>query len=180
MRRPLLLLALGVLTPMFQGALVSHLPRALVPDLSLLVVLALGLHWRSASGGLLVAGIAGFVADLLSGSLRGQHALLHIATFGAARYASVHVNLRGVGPQIVFAAALTAMHGVALGALTAFFSPGVGFGWIDARELPVRAAVNGVAAPLVAALVRAAVSKLGEGESGGRRTLRLEPRSLVS
>ncbi len=178
MKRALLLLSLGVLSPMLQGALVAHLPRALCPDLSLLVVLALALSWRSTAGGLLVAGIVGFVADLLSSSLLGQHALLHLATFAAARYASVHVNLKGGLAQVIFAAAWTALYGVGLGALTAFFSPGLPFAWIDGGALLLRSLINGAGAPLVAGVVGAALNRLGEDETGGRRMLRLEPRKI--
>ena len=126
MKRALLFLVLALFCPMLQGALLAHLPRAVVPDLSLLVVLALALCWRSTAGGLLVAGSAGCVADLLSSSLLGQHALLHLATFAAARYASVHVNLKGGLSQMIFAAGWTPVYGLSLGGLTAFFSPGFG------------------------------------------------------
>ena len=61
MKRALLFLVLGLFCPMLQGALIAHLPRVLCPDLSLLVVMALALCWRSTAGGLLVAGSAGFV-----------------------------------------------------------------------------------------------------------------------
>ena len=49
--------------------------------------------------------------------------------------------------------------------LTAFFSPGVPFAWIDAGELVLRAVVNGLGAPLVAGLVAGAVGRLGEDET---------------
>jgi rod shape-determining protein MreD len=178
LKRGLLLLSLGVLAPMLQGALVAHLPRALCPDLSLLIVMALAISWRSTAGGLLVAGIVGFVADLLSSSLLGQHALLHLATFGAAHYASMHVNLKGGLSQMLFAAAWTALYGIGLGALTAFFSPGVPFAWIDAGALLLRALINGAGAPLVAVVVDVVLNRLGEDDSGGRRVLHLEPRKI--
>ena len=178
MKRGLLLLVVGVLAPMFQGALVVHLPRMLVPDLSLLVVMALALCWRSTGGGLLMAALVGFVADLLSSSLLGQHGLLLLATFAAARTASGHVNLKGGLAQAVFAVAWTTIYGLGLGGLTAFFSPGVPFAWVDAGELVLRALINGIAAPLVCGAVAAMVSRLGEDESGGRRTLRLEARKI--
>lgn len=178
MKRAVLLLVLGMLCPMLQGALVAHLPRILCPDFSLLVVVGLALSWRSTAGGLLVAGSVGFVADLLSNSLLGQHALLHLATYAAARYASVHVNLKGGLPQMVFAATWTAAYGMALGGLTAFFSPGVPFAWMDAGELVVRSLVNSLGAPLVIRGVALTTSRLGDDETGGRRTLRLEPRKI--
>jgi rod shape-determining protein MreD len=82
--------------PMLQGALAPYFPTALRPDLALLVVFGLSLCWRNAATGLLLAALCGFVVDLFSAGLLGQHALLSVVVFGASRLLSVHVSLAGV------------------------------------------------------------------------------------
>jgi hypothetical protein len=111
----LALLALGALAPMLQSALAPYLSAALCPDIGLLLVVALGLSGRSVAGGLLFSGFVGFVADLLSGALLGQHALLRVLAFAAARGANVHVNLVGVGAKGIFVAVLSVLNGLAMG-----------------------------------------------------------------
>ena len=49
MKRAAALLALGVLAPMLQGGLAPFVPQGLFPDLSFLLVVSIGLCWRSAS-----------------------------------------------------------------------------------------------------------------------------------
>jgi cell shape-determining protein MreD len=171
----LALLALGALAPMLQSALAPYLSAALCPDFGLLLVVALGLSGRSVAGGLLFSGFVGFVADLLSGALLGQHALLRVLAFVAARIANLHVNLVGVGVKGIFVAVLTVLNGLAMGGITAFFSPGAGFAAIGARELVLGALVNALAAPFVTLVVSFALTRLDD-EGGGRRLVRLEPR----
>ncbi len=177
MKRLLTLLGIGAVAPMLQGALVPYLPGGVCPDLPLLFVITLGLSWRSALGGRAIAAGTGFVTDLLSGSLLGQHALLYVVAHAAARLASRHINLRGVGPQVIFCAAWSAIHGAAMAGLTAFFSPQIGFGWIDAGDLLVRSGVTAVAAPAVFALVSTVVRWLDD-DDGGRRLRGFEPRKF--
>ena len=175
MRTGLALLALGALAPMLQSALAPYLSAALCPDLGLLLVVAVGLSARSVAGGLLFSVFVGFVADLLSGALLGQHALLRVLAFAAARSANVHVNLVGVGAKGVFVAALTVLNGLAMGGITAFFSPGTGFAAIGMRELVIGALVNALVAPLVTLVVSFALTRRDD-EGGGRPLARLEPR----
>ena len=179
MKRGAALLALGAIAPMLQGGLAPFVPQGLFPDLSFLLVVSIGLCWRSTVGGLLVAAAIGFVCDLLSGALLGQHALLRVFAYGTARYASDQVNLRSPGAQMVFVALLTAINALAMGSLTAFFSPGTAIGWIGIWELLLVTATNALTAPLLTALVGALVARLGDDEAG-RRVLRLETRSIVS
>lgn len=176
MKRVVGLFLLGALTPMLQGAIGGALPTGLCPDLSFLFVVGVGLCWRSTAGGLVLAGFTGFVADLLSGSLLGQHALLRVLAYVAARLISVHINLLGARSQIVFVALLTIANALALGALTAFFSRGTGFD-LGTGEVLRHALVNAVVAPFVVTLTGLAVARLGD-EDGGRRLLRLEPRDF--
>jgi rod shape-determining protein MreD len=171
----LALLALGALAPMLQSALAPYLSAALCPDFGLLLVVAVGLSGRSVAGGLLFSVFVGFVADLLSGALLGQHALLRVLAFAAARGANVHVNLVGAGAKGIFVAVLTVLNGLAMGGITAFFSPGAGFAAIGIRELALGALVNALAAPPVTSLVSRLLTRLDD-EGAGRRAVRLEPR----
>ena len=110
-------------------------------------MIALGLCWRSPVGGVCVAAAIGFATDLLSGSLLGQHALLRLAAYAAARVGSRHLNLRGALPQVAFVAGLTAANALALALLTSFFSPGSGAGIVAVRELLPQALANAALRP---------------------------------
>lgn len=178
MKRGLTLFALGALIPMVQGALAPFVPFGLCPNFAFLYVVAIGLCWRNTVAGLVLAAFCGFVADLLSGALFGQHAMLMLLCFVTARFASQHVNLRGARAQIVFVGALTVANALAMGALTAFFSAGAGV-LLPGGELWAHAAVNALVAPLLTAWMRALVGRLGD-EDGGRRLLRLETRGYLS
>jgi hypothetical protein len=81
--------------PMLEGALAPFLPAAFRPDLALLVVFRSPLSWRDHRDGLVLAALCGFVVDLFSGALLGQHALLSVLAFVAARVLSVHVSMIG-------------------------------------------------------------------------------------
>lgn len=174
MRRVLGLTAVGLLAPVLQGTLAAFVPARFLPDLGFLFVVAIGLYWRSPAGGVLVAALLGFATDLLSGSLLGQHALLRIAAFGAARVFSRQLNLRGVLPQAIFVALLTAANALGIVALTAFFASDAGFAAL-LRGLPAQAVANALCVPFVARLTQRVLELLGDEESG-RRLLRLEPR----
>lgn len=171
------LILLGALATMAQGAVAAFLPPGWCPDLGLLLVVATALTWRSGAGGVAVAGSLGYVADLLSGTLLGQQALLRIVSYGVARFGSGQLNLRGILPQITFVALLTPGHALALAATTAFFAPDVVFAVPPAGAMLAHAVVNGLCAPLLIAGVGRLVGLLVP-EEGGRRLLRLEPRSF--
>jgi rod shape-determining protein MreD len=173
----LLGLALAALT--VQGAMASFVPARFFPDLAFLFVVALGLCWRSAVGGLCVAAAIGFATDLLSGSLLGQHALLRLAAHGAARVGSRHLNLRGALPQAVFVAFLTVANAVGLALLSSFFSSGAALGLAALGELLPQIAMNAACAPLVVAATGRAVAWLGD-EDAGQRVIPLAPRGRVT
>lgn len=177
MKCALALLVLGLLVTMAQGAVALFVPAHACPDLRLLLVVAIGLGWRSSAGGVVLALALGYVGDLLSGTLLGQQALLQVLVYAAARGGSGQLNLRGALPQAGFVAFLTAAHAVALAASTAFFVPGVSFAFPAPGALLVHSAVNAGVAPGVTALVAWLVARLGPDEAG-RRLLRLEPRSF--
>ena len=176
MKRTLALLLIGIAAPVVQGAVNTFVPARFTPDLGFLIVIALGLHWRSAAGGLVLSAALGFVADLLSGSLLGEHALLRLLAFGAARFASHHLNLRGSLPQAVFVLLFTAVNVLGIGLLNTFFTSGGGFDMVALRDFLPHAAINALFAPLLSRVVEVVVTTLGDDE-GGRRLLSLEPRS---
>jgi rod shape-determining protein MreD len=175
-KRILVLLLIGIAAPVLQGAVNTFIPARFTPDLGFLIVIALGLHWRSAAGGLVVSVALGFVTDLLSGSLLGEHALLRLLAFGAARSASRHLNLRGSLPQAIFVLFFTGVNALGIGLLNTFFTSGGGFDLVTLRDLLPHASINALFVPLVSRVVEAVATSLGDDESG-RRLLHLEPRS---
>lgn len=176
MRRLFGLSLLVLLVPMLQGALAPFLPRLFRPDLALLVLLGLSLCWRSSVTGMLLVAACGFGVDLFSGGLFGQHALLAVLVFVAARVLSLHVNLLGTMPQMFFVAALTVVHALGLAALTSFFTPAAP-ALLGLGDLAPRALANALIAPVTTAAVSVLVGWMG-GDESARRTLRLAPRTF--
>ena len=173
----LALLALGLLALMLQGAAALLVPASFVPDLGLLVVVAAAIHLRSVAVGVLLATLLGYATDMFSGSLLGEHALLRLATYGAARFASARLNLRGPLPQALFVALLCVAHALALWGLVASFTPAVGWPLVTLGSLLPYALVNGLVAPFTTHGVGVLLTRLGD-EEGGNRLVRLEPRSF--
>jgi rod shape-determining protein MreD len=172
----MLVIVFGV--PMLEGALAPFLPAAFRPDLPLLVVLALALAWRNTATGLVLVSVCGFVVDLFSGALLGQHALLSVIAFVGARVLSQHVSMIGVLPQIVFAAGFTAVHAIGVVGLTTLFTPGADLALLRPGVVLPRVVVNALVAPAVNA-VGAALVAWAAGEETGRRPLRIATRSWV-
>ena len=164
--------------PMLEGALAPFLPAAFRPDLPLLVVFALALSWRNTATGLVLATVCGFVVDLFSGALQGQHALLSVLAFVATRALSVHVSMIGALTQMTGAAALTVVHAIGIVGLTAFFTPGADFALPRFWVVIPRVAVNAIAAPGVSWIVSGLVAWV-VGEDVGRRPLRIATRRWV-
>jgi rod shape-determining protein MreD len=160
---------------MAQGAVNTFVPARWTPDVGFLIVIALGLRWRETGGGLVLAAILGFVADLLSGSLLGENALLRLLVFAAARTASRHLNLRGTLPQAIFVMGLTAANAAGIATLNTFFTSGGGFDLVMLRDVIPHAFANALFAPLISVAVEGVAQALGDDE-GGRPLLRLEPR----
>ncbi len=173
MKRGVALVALGLLVPILQGAVTPFLPRGTCPDLGLLLVIALGVGLRSAAGGVALAAWIGFVSDLLSGSLFGQHALLRVLAFGTARLTGRHMNLQGAFTQMALAAGLTVASAFGMVGLSAFFAGSAPVA--SGGELLWHTGVNALITPFVLGLVARLITKLDGDE--GRRLLRLEPRS---
>ena len=177
MKKILVLGALGVLGPIVQGAVSPYLPRGLCPDAGLLLVVAIGLVLRSTLSGVLLAAWVGFVSDLLSGSLLGQHAIARVGAFGVARLAGLQMNLQGGFAQIVLMGAVTIVSSALLAGLTEFFSSGATAPMASPMEIGWHAAVNALCAPIAVAFVGRVVRGLGDED--GRRVLPLEPRSFA-
>ena len=176
MKRALALAVLSLLVLIVQASAGRVLAPQWCPDLGLLVVVGFGLSLRNAATGTALAALVGYLSDLLSGSLLGQHMLLRMGAFGAARIGSRRLNLRGPVPLAIFAAVLSAAHGLALWALVTFFASGSTPPWPPVGDFFAQALVSGLLAPLVAAGVAWACQLLGDEE--GARLMRLEPRKF--
>ena len=179
MKRVLALLAIGALAPMVQGAVGTFIPLHYLPDLGLLLVVGLGLCWRSTAGGLVLSAALGLIADLLSGSLFGQHMLLRIFAFGAARACSQKLNLRGVIPRAIFVSVLTVATTLGTGVLTSFFAAGPGVDGEMLRELVPHALINGAFAPLGVWFVERISSWFSDADAG-HQLLQLRPRNRLT
>ena len=179
MKRVLALLALGALAPMIQGVIGTFMPLQYCPDFGLLLVAGLGLYWRNTDGGLALAAALGFITDLLSGSLLGQHTLLRLFIFGTARIANQQFNLRGAMPQAIFLIVLTGLNALGTAALTAFFVAGRGWDGAMLASLVPHALINGVVAPLGVALVSRIATGWGEAEPG-HSVLPIRPRKRLT
>ena len=120
-------LAVGCLIVQSVAALL--LPAPLVPDLVLLVAVACALTVPSAAGMLVVA-LAGFGADLLSGSLLGHHALLRLGAFAFTWAISAQFHLKRALPLMVLVFCLAAADALLQMGLTRLFA-GI---WLVAPE----------------------------------------------
>jgi len=179
LKRVFAVLAIGALAPMIQGSIGTFIPLRYCPDLGLLLVVGLGLCWRSTAGGVALSAALGLIADLLSGSLLGQHMLLRIFAFGAARACSRQLNLRGVIPRATFVAGLTVVTTLGTGALTSFFGVGGGVDGEMLRELIPHALINGAFAPLGVWLVERISHWFSEVDAG-QHLLQLRPRNRLT
>ena len=175
MKPAVALLLVSAFAVMVQGAAAGLIGHFIIPDLGLLIVVALGTRWRSLASGIVLAALIGYLADLLSGSLLGQHALLRMLAFAAARVGSRSLNLRGALPQAVFVGILSLVNALGVAVLTTFFAPDTGFGIASAGALLAHAGINAVFAPLVA-LGTDRLLGLVSDDDAGRRLLRFEPR----
>jgi len=167
-----LLLGVGLAALLVQSAAALVLPYPFCPDLGLLVVIAIGLYWEPLPSGFALAVVLGYSTDVLSGSLLGQHAMLRLVCFSAARLASRQLNLRGSLPFAVFAGGLTIIYAAALEAQFAFFTGAPTEVGALGRTL-LHAAVNAFFAPVVASVVERLCSWGGD-EDVARRSVRFD------
>jgi rod shape-determining protein MreD len=169
--RALVLFSVGLFALVLQGVLAGIVGYPLCPDLGLLVVVAIGLHWDRLSSGFALATCLGYATDVLSGSLLGQHALLRLFSFAAATFGSRQLNLRGAVPLAIFAGGLTLAYGLALHGLGGFFTAGSALPASAFGRMLAHAAVNSLFAPLVSHGVGWLCAVAGEDD--GRRGMRL-------
>lgn len=167
LKRAALLFALGVFALIAQGALARAVPPPFCPDLAFLVVVGIGSCWRGLTSGLVLSAALGYVADLYSGSLFGQTALLRVVAFSSALLASRQLNLKGGLPLMLFTAALTFGCGLLSHGLSSAYVGGAGFGLTGIGSLLVHSAINALTAPAVLGLVRRIALWAGD-EAGGR------------
>lgn len=165
------ILALGTLAAILQGVAGSFLAQRFVPDLGLLLVVALGLSWRGFASGVALVGSIGYLTDLLSGSLLGQHMILRMFVFVAARLGSRHLSLLGRLARALSVAALTAVNAILMELLTTLFTGGSGFQVGALTGLLPQMFLNALFAAPVAVLTERAMALLGDDET---RKLRLE------
>lgn len=171
------LLGFGVALLLLQGVLTTFLPARYVPELSLLVVIAMGLVLRSAMLGLVAAFLLGCATDVLSGSVPGMHALLRVALLLTVLFAGRHLSLRGGPTVVVFAAGLSAGNAVVLELLANLVAPvDGGFASRLLPDLLPQLLANGLAAPFVVGLANRIAAWLGDED--GRRLLRFDTRSF--
>lgn len=179
MKRALALLGVGVLALVVQGAAATFVAPPWCPDLGLLVVIAIALQWRRAATGLLLAFALGYAADLVSGSLLGQHALLRLFVFAGVRVASRQLNFRGSLPLAGLAGAVILIYGFALLAVTGFFAGPADFRWSWLGSQLIHAGMGAFFAPPTLACVGWVSTRLADDE-GARRTLELTPRGRAA
>jgi rod shape-determining protein MreD len=150
--KAMLIVLLGALLLVVQGALVRFVPAAACPDVALLLVLALAIAVGGTSG-LLGAALLGLAGDLLSGSLLGQHLLLRVLAFGAVYRASGSLDLSRNVVLIPLAAVLTLAHALALGVSAAWAGAPHRMAWEQLSDVGLQMAVNAACAPLVHRLI---------------------------
>lgn len=154
MRRLLAVLVIGLIALGVQGGLAMLVPRQLCPDLGLLVVIAIGLHWRDATSGMFIAAGLGFTADVLSSSIFGGHALLRLLVFAMTTLSRRRMDLQGGVAMALFVGAMTVAYTLGLFLLMRFFGAASdGFRWSGIGGLFPHALVNAVCAPMVSAML---------------------------
>jgi cell shape-determining protein MreD len=177
MRPTAILVGLALLAVALQGALAALLPPVLLPDLGLLLAVAAAVA-APAVGALLLAAGLGYGADLLSGTLLGQVALLRILECAATRFVHGQFHLERALPLATFTFALSLLDALGLAALSDLF---LGSSPIGLEALPTalgRALLNAALAPLVQRLVSSVLANLQEGDSR-RREVRFDTRRPV-
>lgn len=172
MRKFLAVLAIGLLALLALGTLAPSLPIQLVPNVSLLATVAAALVLGPAEG-LLVAAAFGFSADVLSGTLLGQQAMLRVLELAITRLFASQLDLGRGLPLAVFVVFLAAADGALLVLQSRFFL-GLSFQWSEAPQWLMRALVTGLLAAPARGLARVIAHRLEESQA--RREMRLETR----
>lgn len=176
-RRALALAGLGLAALMLQSVAAAVLPAGLVPDLALLLAVAAAVSAAPIEGMLLATGV-GYGADLLSGSLLGQQALLRLGVFVSTRVVSAQFHLKRGMPLAICAMGVTLADAAGTAAIGWLFAGDPLIGLHAPLDLASRALVNALFAPLVVGTLDAVLELLIQREAR-RRDVRLETRRPV-
>lgn len=120
MKNPLTLLVLACALLVFQGAVSAVIPPYLCPDFALLIIVGLAFRLPSVQG-LWFAAFLGYLADNLSGTLLGEHAILFTAMFLFMRVLNRQTDLSGGFRQCLVVGFLTLLQALGLIWMTYFF-----------------------------------------------------------
>jgi rod shape-determining protein MreD len=167
------LAAIGLL---LQGAFATFLPASLCPDFALIMVLCIGMQGDGFASGSILAALLGFAADLLSGALLGQHALLFLLVFATGQIAARQLNLRSPLSLMTTGASVVLAGGLLLISLTGVSQGGADAQWFWRPDLLGRAAISALVTPAIFALVQHFAARSAEEEAGARAPRLVRPR----
>jgi rod shape-determining protein MreD len=167
------LLLVGFLALILQGAIARTIPPPWCPDLGWLVVVALGLRWPRFLPGLFAAVILGYSMDLVSGSLMGQHALMRLLTYLAAALAARQLDLSGGLPVAILVFGSTVVYGVAVVGVLSFFVGSEGVDLFVLLDAICHGVANVLAAGPVLSLVERVLVRLSDEEVGRRAPVKI-------
>ena len=151
-----------------QGALATFVRPFWCPDLALVMVLCIGMQWEGFASGSLLAALLGFAADLLAGSLFGQHALLFLLVFAGGQMSARQLNLRSALSLVMAGFAATLLGGLLLVLESNVWLGGFDGGWFWRPGLFARAGVSALFTPAIFALVQALAARMADEEIGPR------------
>lgn len=172
MRRPLGLLAGGLVCAWLQGTLVGFAPAWWTPDLVFLWAVG-GAVAAPVAEALLVAGTLGYAVDVLSGALLGHHALLLVVACAATRGASVQLHLGRTPARVALLVGLGLVYHAGHAGLAALFAGGGLPNGAALRHAATQLALTAAVGPAVLAAVERWAELLTRDEEGVRRPLRL-------
>ncbi len=137
----------GLVLLMLQGVVSTAIPVGIRPDLILIFALALGLRAGSSSG-LVLAFLAGFAIDALSGAPLGLFSLLRGTACAATRAFDRALYLRAAGPWAIYVFGYSIADALLLGVCLRSFAPETALGW---SQILLQAPGAALATALVAA-----------------------------
>jgi len=172
MKRLLGLLAGGLVCAWLQGTLAGLAPAHWLPDLVLLWAIG-GAVAVPIAEALVVAATLGYAADVLSGALLGQHALLLVVACAATRGASVQLHLARTAARLTLVVGLSVLYHAGHAGLVLLFADGEVSGGLLLRHAAVPIVLNALVGPAVLALAEGWAELLGREEEGVRRPPRL-------
>ncbi len=120
MKTAFTLFALGCGLLIFQGAFSTVIPPRLCPDFALLFIAGLAFRMSSVHG-LWFSALLGYLADTLSGTLLGEHAILYTSMFLFMRVLHRQTDLSGGFRQSLAVGFLTLLQALGLIWMVYFF-----------------------------------------------------------